>query len=204
MIKDGLTFSDENSTDFVVFNYYTFREIIIGILIKYAKKSESDARLAVGYFHSMLKLKDLNYRIRRVIREQKLKNETKLAKWDTQSYYALAESTERNQRKLMKILSEFDESMDLNVGVLIQDFSCEGLRSSVDHYDECCATFPALDSMFPFGGREGTDSTSAGEEYPANWTKPNSKISFDPDKIGIPLEERARKLGKYVRKMAIA
>jgi hypothetical protein len=55
MIKDGLTFSDENSTDFVVFNYYTFREIIVGILIKYAKKSESDARLAVEQFKYFVK-----------------------------------------------------------------------------------------------------------------------------------------------------
>ena len=80
--------------------------------------------------------------------EEKLKNETKLAKWDTQSYYALAEATERNQLKLMKILSLFDESLDLNVGIIIQQESCSGLRSSIEAHDEFCATFPSFNSMF--------------------------------------------------------
>ena len=84
--------------------------------------------------------------------EEKLKNETKLAKWDTQSYYALAETTERNQRKLMKILSLFDESLNLNVGVIIQQESCSGLRSSIEAHDEFCATFPSFTSMFPKQG----------------------------------------------------
>ena len=84
--------------------------------------------------------------------EEKLKNETKLAKWDTQSYYALAETTERNQRKLMKILSLFDESLNLNVGVIIQQESCSGLRSSIEAHDEFCATFPSFTSMFPMQG----------------------------------------------------
>ncbi|KAG7342074.1 cobaltochelatase [Nitzschia inconspicua] len=82
--------------------------------------------------------------------KDKLKNETKLAKWDIQSYYALADSTERNQRKLMKVLSEFDEVLDLNVGVLVQQESCAGLRASVDNHDESCSTFPSLSSIFPF------------------------------------------------------
>ena len=129
--------------------------------------------------------------------EEKLKNETKLAKWDTQSYYALAESTERNQRKLMKILSQFDELLYLNVGIIIQQEGCAGLRSSIEAYDEFCATFPSFTSMFPMQGIR--------KEYQL---KSNSNIqnfydlvSVDDKFINNPTDGHLRKIAKYASKM---
>lgn len=40
--------------------------------------------------------------------EKRLKDEVKLSKWDEQSYYSLAESTEKSHRKLMEFLREYD------------------------------------------------------------------------------------------------
>ncbi|KAL3924831.1 MAG: hypothetical protein SGILL_000803 [Bacillariaceae sp.] len=133
---------------------------------------------------------------------EKLKNETKLAKWDMQSYYALAESTERNQRKLMKILSEFDESLHLNVGILIQEYSCHGLRDSIDNYDECCATFPSTASMFPHEGKLGEDTQRVMKQHALDLLGAGDLARVDQDRIGVPLDARLRKVGKYLQRMA--
>ena len=81
--------------------------------------------------------------------EKRLKDEVKLARWDEQSYYSLADSTEKNHRKLMKILGLFDDVLDQNVGLLIQQQSCKGIRSQVDAHDEFCGSMPDKQSMFP-------------------------------------------------------
>ena len=84
--------------------------------------------------------------------EKRLKDEVKLAKWDEQSYYALAESSEKNHRKLMKFLRDYDEALDTSVlSVLEQNFA-EGVRSmnqgnAVDH--EPVTTMPSNVSIFP-------------------------------------------------------
>jgi len=129
--------------------------------------------------------------------EEKLKNETKLAKWDNQSYYALAESTERNQRKLMKILSEFDESLNLNVGIIIQEESCSGLRSNVEAHDEFCATFPSFSSMFPMQGisKEHASKTSFTTQHSFDL------VAIDEKLINQPKDGHVWKISKYAQKM---
>lgn len=99
--------------------------------------------------------------------EKRLKDEVKLAKWDEQSYYALAESSEKNHRKLMKFLRDYDEALDTSVlSVLEQNFA-DGVRSmnqgnAVDH--EPVTTMPSNVSIFPqlsVGGKIVCDSTLA-------------------------------------------
>ncbi|KAK1736592.1 midasin [Skeletonema marinoi] len=97
--------------------------------------------------------------------EKRLKDEVKLAKWDEQSYYALAESSEKNHRKLMKFLRDYDEALDTSVlSVLEQNFA-EGVRSmnqgtAADH--EPVTTMPSNVSIFPqlsVGGKIIGDNT---------------------------------------------
>lgn len=80
--------------------------------------------------------------------QSKIKDEVKLAKWDDQTFYALAESTEKNHRKLMKILSEVDECLNLNVGHLIQQESIRGIRANVDSRENCSTDIPSISTMF--------------------------------------------------------
>jgi hypothetical protein len=143
----------------------------------------------------------INKRMDRLSRpiEDKLKNETKLAKWDTQSYYALAESTERNHRKLMKILSEFDEVLDLNVGLIIREESCTGLRANVDKCDDFCTSFPAQSEFFPCGA-EG-DDTNKSIHFPST-TSFHHINSVDRELLfRFPASVHVTNIEKYAKKM---
>eukprot|EP00980_Cylindrotheca_fusiformis_P010227 scaffold2271_cov130-Cylindrotheca_fusiformis.AAC.22 len=132
--------------------------------------------------------------------ESKLRDEVKLAKWDEQSYYSLAESSERNHRKLMKIISEMDECLGLNVGVLIQEDTCRGIRSSPDTQDEFCASMPSNALMFPLGDmdqnekRKEVDWKSRGiDSKDRNW--------IDATAVGAPADSHLYKMQKYANKM---
>jgi midasin (ATPase involved in ribosome maturation) len=114
--------------------------------------------------------------------EKRLKDEVKLAKWDEQSYYSLAESSEKNHRKLMKFLRDYDEALDTSVlSVLEQNFT-EGVRSmsqghAADH--EPVTTMPSNVSIFPqlsVGGKIVVDST-----LPPN----KSRIDFSSNRFII-------------------
>ncbi|KAL7554496.1 hypothetical protein ACHAWF_017951, partial [Thalassiosira exigua] len=84
--------------------------------------------------------------------EKRLKDEVKLAKWDEQSYYSLAASSEKNHRKLMKLLRDYDKALDTTVlSVLERNFS-EGVRSSDQTQagnNEPVTTVPGDSSLFP-------------------------------------------------------
>jgi midasin (ATPase involved in ribosome maturation) len=60
--------------------------------------------------------------------ENKLKDEVKLAKWDEQSYYALAESAEKSHRKLMMIVHDYEEILDTPVLKILEDHFISGIR----------------------------------------------------------------------------
>lgn len=64
--------------------------------------------------------------------ETKLKDEVKLAKWDEQSYYALAESTEKSHRKLMSFVHEYEEVLDTPVSKLLEENFIDGIRSTTE------------------------------------------------------------------------
>jgi midasin (ATPase involved in ribosome maturation) len=67
-------------------------------------------------------------RLRKPI-EKRLKGDVKLAKWDEQSYYALAESAEKSHMKLMMIVREYDEVLQTSVGKILENNFLRGIRS---------------------------------------------------------------------------
>lgn len=84
--------------------------------------------------------------------EKRLKDEVKLAKWDEQSYYSLAESSEKNHRKLMKFLREYDEALDTTVLTILEQNFADGIRSSnqTQAGDQGpITTVPGNSSLFP-------------------------------------------------------
>lgn len=131
--------------------------------------------------------------------EAKLKKETKLAKWDTQSYYALAESTERNHKKLMKILSEFDESMNHNVGMIVQAENRKGLRTNADAHDEFCATFPSTLLMFPI--HESLNTTDSGKSCCQQDFKVKVELVSSRKLAGLSMDGHISRIPKYARKL---
>ena len=62
--------------------------------------------------------------------EKHLKNKVKLAKWDEQSYYSLAESSEKNHRKLMKFWHDYDEALGTTVLTVLEQNFATGIQSS--------------------------------------------------------------------------
>ena len=129
--------------------------------------------------------------------EEKLRKEVKLAKWDEQTYYALAESTERNHRMLMRILREYDESLQQNVGFLLEVELCRGVRGSSDMQDEACCSIPVNTTFFPLPGIEEAAAPGPLDEnipFPFAWA--------DVSTINVTDSETIRKLGHFGRKMA--
>eukprot|EP00934_Nitzschia_sp_Nitz4_P000670 Nitzschia sp. Nitz4//scaffold122_size67431//7852//24798//NITZ4_006082-RA/size67431-snap-gene-0.19-mRNA-1//1//CDS//3329534394//670//frame0 len=131
--------------------------------------------------------------------ESKLKDEAKLAKWDEQTYYAMADSTERNHRKLMKILAEVDESLEHNVGILIQEENIRGVRSSAESNGEIATSIPSKSLLFPYvrDENETTVHLVAGTrqviEKGYQWS------SIGPDTH--PQDSHGMKMRKYAKKM---
>lgn len=62
--------------------------------------------------------------------ETRLENEVKLAKWDEQSYYALADSSKKSHQKLMMLIREYEEVLEKNVVAILEESFIDGVRSS--------------------------------------------------------------------------
>lgn len=62
--------------------------------------------------------------------EKKLKEDVKLAKWDDQSYYALAESAEKSYQKLSKHLRAYGESLEAKVSTVPDNELTSDMRAS--------------------------------------------------------------------------
>ena len=99
-----------------------------------------------GQFQSVLETKrqDLRHPI-----EKKLKDEVKLAKWDEQSYYALADAAERNHRKLMRFLREYDSVLDQPISTILEKYQCSGIRATDTLESEPTTKVPTFKVMFP-------------------------------------------------------
>ncbi len=98
--------------------------------------------------------------------ETKLKNEVKLAKWDEQSYYALAESAEKSHMKLMRIVREYDEVLQINVAKILEENFLNGVRNSSEVSNGSNSVQPITEipsnmSMFPqiIDSKDGEEST---------------------------------------------
>ena len=90
--------------------------------------------------------------------ENNLRDQMKLAKWDEQSYYALAESSEKNHRNLMRCMREYDACLMLNVGQILDHDLCEGIRSDSSSQDEACVSMPSNAQFFPLGKSDNAHS----------------------------------------------
>ena len=133
--------------------------------------------------------------------ETRLNDEVKLAKWDEQSYYALADSTERNHRKLMKILSEYDRVLDMNVGLLIQQESCRGIRSDVDSHDEMCTSMPPETSIFLIATDKKEDLAEIHQKITLQMHLCGQQKWTDAGMLGVAPGSHPTKMRKYASKM---
>ena len=93
--------------------------------------------------------------------ENTLRDQMKLAKWDEQSYYALAESSEKNHRNLMRCMREYDDCLMMNVGQIFDHDLCVGIRSDSSSQDESCVSMPSNTQFFPLGRGDSAYSEPA-------------------------------------------
>ncbi|CAN0109706.1 unnamed protein product [Ectocarpus sp. 6 AP-2014] len=84
--------------------------------------------------------------------EKKLKEEAKLAKWDEQTYYSLAESSEKSHRKLSKLVSQYDEVLEVSVSEVLHRTLIAGVGERQEGNNPNpmapCTEIPTLGSMF--------------------------------------------------------
>ncbi|CAM9165037.1 unnamed protein product [Ectocarpus sp. 4 AP-2014] len=84
--------------------------------------------------------------------EKKLKEEAKLAKWDEQTYYSLAESSEKSHRKLSKLVSQYDEVLEVSVSEVLHRTLIAGIGERQEGNNPNpmapCTEIPTLESMF--------------------------------------------------------
>ena len=86
--------------------------------------------------------------------EERLKKEVKLAKWDLQSYYALADTADRNHRKLMGILNEYDEVLQTTANLLLEKEQDRGIKNRADSADASVPDVPPANVVFPLAAKE--------------------------------------------------
>ena len=133
--------------------------------------------------------------------EKELSDEVKLAKWDEQSYYALAESTERNHRKLMRILTKYDECLGLNVGMIIQEESFRGIRADADSSEEVSSSVPSNNSMFPLLDSKAETNLTQKNKTLLEKSRKHATNWKDPGHLDISLGSHIQKIEKYAKKM---
>ncbi len=130
----------------------------------------------------------------------KLKDEVKLAKWDEQTYYALAESTEKNHRKLMKVLAEVDDCLDFNVGQLIQEEKIKGIRGNVDSTGDVSTSVPSDSAIFPHVEKTAELETLC-DQSDGMARVTSNQIWTDPVNIKAALSNSIVNIANYAKKM---
>lgn len=132
--------------------------------------------------------------------QSKLEAEVKLARWDDQTYYALAESTERNHRKLMKVLAELDECLDLSIGQLIQQEKVKGIRGDVDSNTDISTAVPTESAMFPAVNNIDEKAVSVGRCHDVAVSRTHCWTAADELNF-TPTNDHIRRIQKYATKM---
>ena len=119
--------------------------------------------------------------------EERLKNEVKLAKWDQQSYYALVDTTERNYRKLMKVLNEYDDALQQVASQILEKEQLQGIVSNGDD-TSCSAEVPSNASMFPHAYEQysGGKAPQSPKEPSPKWQLTTKVISENKRIVNIP------------------
>ena len=116
--------------------------------------------------------------------EEKLKNETKMAKWDLQSYYALVDTSERNHRKLMGILNDYDETLLTSASLLLEKERNRGIANEEGSGDSQSPTLPPTTVIFPFSSSgeqmDGIEEKVGEKASPKQWraAKPGPPVSI--------------------------
>lgn len=87
-------------------------------------------------------------RVKRSI-EDDLKSEVKLAKWDCQTYFAMAQSSERNRKKVVRILGQYDTVLRENISAIVVRDLCSGIRADPDSKGDVLTAVPPTGSLFP-------------------------------------------------------
>jgi MoxR-like ATPase len=131
--------------------------------------------------------------------ETRLKAETKLGKWDEQSYYALAESSERSHRKLMRILKEYDEVLELSISGILERELCVGVRPDAQSHDEPSTVIPNFSALFPLGKGSETNPTAVA---PKRGKLLEKREWTDPVAIRFAADNYATRIGHFARKMS--
>ena len=139
--------------------------------------------------------------------EKRLKDEVKLAKWDEQSYYSLAESSEKNHRKLMKCLREYDEALDTTVLTVLEHNFNDGVRTSnqtqaADH--EPITSIPSKSSIFPELSQGDTADKTC--KLPLNTLTRKEIEDVSADKwlsagLSKSIDKYVLRIGHYARRM---
>eukprot|EP00979_Chaetoceros_neogracilis_P011124 scaffold2695_cov256-Chaetoceros_neogracile.AAC.6 len=142
--------------------------------------------------------------------EKKLKDDVKLAKWDEQSYYALTDSAEKSHRKLMMIVHEYEEVLDMSVGRILEENFLNGVRCNSEvgpgATSQAVTEVPSNSSIFPHLHDEKSkvsknmpfamfDTIVILRASKREWTRP----TFDPfasNKMIISLPKYAKKMDK--------
>jgi len=143
--------------------------------------------------------------------EQKLKNEVKLAKWDEQSYYSLAESSEKSHRKLMMIVREYDDVLQSSVGDILEESFLNGIRSNSEvtagKSNEAPTTeIPSTATIFP--DCKGEEDEQSGLKDSA-LVIPDMIVNFrDSNRRWTTLEDNfdskyLQNMEKYFKKMSL-
>ncbi|GMH86349.1 hypothetical protein TL16_g10510 [Triparma laevis f. inornata] len=112
----------------------------------------------VDYYNSFLHSIVAHKSMRKSECETQLKNEVKLAKWDDQNYYAMAETTQKNHRTLNKLLKNYDEVLNQPVAVLIEELGNKGVREregGVGGQERGATKLPSDTEMFGAGFAKG-------------------------------------------------
>jgi MoxR-like ATPase len=127
--------------------------------------------------------------------EKRLRDEVKLAKWDEQSYYALASSGEKSHRKLMMILREFDEALETIVSVVLEKELEKGVRPTDDTPVD---TIPGPSVLFPLAGPlKGSKSVRSTRERKRRLHHPEARKLEGNDELAKLVSDTF----KYVSKM---
>lgn len=128
--------------------------------------------------------------------ETKLRDQMKLAKWDEQSYYALADSSEKNHRTLMRCLREYDGVLEMNVGLLLDKHLCFGIRSESSSQDEVSFSIPKGPMMFPHLKQEESKF-----EVFCRSSNARERVWTDTSKMNIQVGSHATSMKRYTLKM---
>jgi midasin (ATPase involved in ribosome maturation) len=132
--------------------------------------------------------------------EAKLKSEVKLARWDEQSYYSLVESTEKNHRKLMRLLRDYDDVLEISVSTILEQTYTEGIRSSSNMQNEPSISLPSKKEIFPL--LENTNQ----EVLPMISLKSNNLgAGYDRrfESANVPCDDHLRKIPQYHERMVV-